>query len=83
MKKQKNSGKILKFLFLPDEHDPSSLLEEEGRDEFEERIEKAMVLSDYIFRLILNKYGDSIEEKAAASKAVSYTHLTLPTKRVV
>ena len=23
-------GKILKFLFLPDEHDPSSLLEEEG-----------------------------------------------------
>ena len=27
-----------------------------------------MVLSDYIFRLILNKYGDSIEEKAAASK---------------
>ena len=61
-------GKILKFLFLPDEHDPSSLLEEEGRDEFEERIEKAMVLSDYIFRLILNKYGDSIEEKAAASK---------------
>ena len=61
-------GKILKFLFLPDEHDPSSLLEEEGRDEFEERIEKAMVLSDYIFRLILDKYGDSIEEKAAASK---------------
>ena len=61
-------GKILKFLFLPDEHDPSSLLEEEGRDEFEERIEKSMVLSDYIFRLILNKYGDSIEEKAAASK---------------
>ena len=61
-------GKILKFLFLPNEHDPSSLLEEEGRDEFEERIEKAMVLSDYIFRLILNKYGDSIEEKAAASK---------------
>ena len=61
-------GKILKFLFLPNEHDPSSLLEEEGRDEFEERIEKAMVLSDYIFRLILDKYGDSIEEKAAASK---------------
>ena len=61
-------GKILKFLFLPNQHDPSSLLEEEGRDEFEERIEKAMVLSDYIFRLILDKYGDSIEEKAAASK---------------
>ena len=61
-------GKILKFLFLPDGHDPSSLLEEEGRGEFEERIEKAMVLSDYIFKLILIKYGDSIEEKAAASK---------------
>lgn len=61
-------GKILKFLFLPDAHDPSSLLEEEGRDEFEERIDKAMVLSEYIFNLVLNKHGNSIEEKAAASK---------------
>ena len=61
-------GKILKFLFLPDAHDPSSLLEDEGRDEFEERLDKAMVLSDYIFNLILNKHGNSIEEKAAASK---------------
>ena len=61
-------GKILKFLFLPDAHDPSSLLEDEGRDEFEERLDKAMVLSEYIFNLILNKHGNSIEEKAAASK---------------
>ena len=61
-------GKILKFLFLPDNEDPSSLLEKEGKEEFEKRIESSKVLSDYLFELVLNKYDDSIENKAAASK---------------
>ena len=60
-------GKILKFLFLPNNEDPSSLLEKEGKEEFEKRIESSRVLSDYLFELVLNKYDDSI--------AVSYTHL--------
>ena len=61
-------GKILKFLFLPNNEDPSSLLEKEGKEEFEKRIESSRVLSDYLFELVLNKYDDSIENKAAASK---------------
>ena len=54
-------GKILKFLFLPNNEDPSSLLEKEGKEEFEKRIESSRVLSDYLFELVLNKYDDSIE----------------------
>ena len=61
-------GKILKFLFLPNNEDPSSLLEKEGKEEFEKRIESSRVLSDYLFELVLNKYDDTIENKAAASK---------------
>ena len=33
-------GKILKFLFLPDEHDPSSLLEEEGEMNLKKELRK-------------------------------------------
>ena len=60
-------GKFLNFYFFYNE-DPSSLLEKEGKEEFEKRIESSRVLSDYLFELVLNKYDDSIENKAAASK---------------
>ncbi|MDA9595216.1 DNA primase, partial [SAR86 cluster bacterium] len=61
-------GKKVKFLFLPEGEDPSSLLEKEGKDEFENRIENAKVLSEYLFEKILIKYDESIESKASASK---------------
>ena len=61
-------GRILKFLFLPDSEDPSSLLEKEGKEQFEKRIDSSKVLSEYLFESILNKYDETLENKAAAAK---------------
>ena len=72
-------GKKVKFLFLPEGEDPSSLLEKEGKDEFENRIENAKVLSEYLFEKILIKYDESIESKASASKEFLETVKIMPT----
>ncbi len=61
-------GKKIKFMFLPEGEDPSSLLEKEGKEEFEKRIENSKVLSEYLFENILKKYDDSVESKASAMK---------------
>ena len=61
-------GKRVKFLFLPEKHDPASLLLEKGKDELSELIIKATNLSDYLFESILEKHDSSLEAKAAASK---------------
>ena len=61
-------GKKIKFMFLPEGEDPSSLLEKEGKEEFEKRIGNSKVLSEYLFENILKKYDDSIESKASAMK---------------
>ncbi|HKR36877.1 MAG TPA: DNA primase [Steroidobacteraceae bacterium] len=44
---QVREGRQLRFLFLPDGHDPDSLVGEEGREAFEARLAKAMPLSEY------------------------------------
>ena len=61
-------GKRVKFLFLPDNHDPASLLLEKGKDELSKLINDGKNLSDYLFESILEKYDSSLEGKAAASK---------------
>jgi DNA primase len=43
-------GRELRFLFLPDGHDPDSLVAEEGREAFESRIGGALPLSEYLVR---------------------------------
>lgn len=40
-------GRQLRFLFLPDGHDPDSLVGAEGREAFEARIKQALPLSEY------------------------------------
>ena len=71
-------GKKIKFLFLPEGEDPSSLLEKEGKEEFEKRIENSKVLSEYLFENILKKYDDSIESKASAMKEFLDTMKLMP-----
>lgn len=44
---QVREGRQIRFLFLPDGHDPDSLVGEEGREAFEARIKRAMPLSEY------------------------------------
>ena len=71
-------GKKIRFMFLPEGEDPSSLLEKEGKEEFENRIENSKVLSDYLFENILKKYDDSIESKASAMKEFLDTMKLMP-----
>jgi DNA primase len=44
---QIRDGRQIRFLFLPDGHDPDSLVGEEGREAFEARLQKALSLSEY------------------------------------
>jgi DNA primase len=41
-------GRRIQFLFLPDGHDPDTLVAEEGREAFERRVAGAMPLSEYL-----------------------------------
>src|SRR3984885_840708 len=43
-------GREIKFLFLPEGHDPDSLVGEEGRENFEKRLASAEPLSEYLVR---------------------------------
>jgi DNA primase len=43
-------GREIRFLFLPDGHDPDSLVGEEGREAFEARLTSALPLSEYLVR---------------------------------
>ncbi|GFE81216.1 DNA primase [Steroidobacter agaridevorans] len=44
---QVREGRQIRFLFLPEGHDPDTLVGEEGREAFEARIKQAMPLSEY------------------------------------
>jgi DNA primase len=44
---QVREGRQIRFLFLPDGHDPDSLVGEEGREAFEGRLKQALPLSEY------------------------------------
>jgi len=44
---QVREGRQIRFLFLPDGHDPDSLVGAEGREAFEARITQALPLSEY------------------------------------
>jgi len=41
-------GRQIRFLFLPEGHDPDSLVGEEGRDAFEKRLDGSLPLSEYL-----------------------------------
>ena len=48
---QADEGREIRFLFLPEGHDPDTLVGEEGRDAFEKRLETTTLsLTDYLVR---------------------------------
>jgi DNA primase len=47
---QVREGRQIRFLFLPDGHDPDSLVGEEGKDAFEARIGQSLSLSEYFLK---------------------------------
>ena len=45
-----NDNKIIKFLFLPTEHDPDSYIRELGTEAFEQQVHEAMPLSQFFLK---------------------------------
>ncbi len=52
---QLQDGKTLKFMFLPDGEDPDSMVRQEGKEAFEQRIAQAKPLSDFLFEHLLKQ----------------------------
>jgi DNA primase len=50
-------GRQVRFLFLPEGHDPDSLVREEGKERFEQRVAAAETLSEFMLSL-LSKQAD-------------------------
>jgi DNA primase len=62
-------GRSIRFLMLPDSHDPDSLVREEGPERFEARLAQAQPLSDYFFKHLAEPLDlESIEGRAALVK---------------
>jgi DNA primase len=63
---QVREGRQIRFLFLPDGHDPDSLVGEEGREAFETRIKQAMPLSEYF----INQLSAQVDIKSIDGRAL-------------
>jgi DNA primase len=63
-------GREIRFLFLPEGHDPDSLVGAEGRDAFEKRLSQALPLSEYLVRE-LTAQGDLTHADGRASFAAA------------
>ncbi|MFZ6772853.1 DNA primase [Undibacterium sp. SXout7W] len=48
-----NDDKVIKFLFLPAEHDPDSFIREFGADAFDQEVRDAMPLSQFLVREVV------------------------------
>jgi DNA primase len=64
-------GRELKFMFLPDGHDPDTLVAEEGREAFEARLKTALPLSEYLVQQLTVELDLAHEEGRAKLKALA------------
>ncbi|MFL1731731.1 DNA primase [Moraxella oculi] len=64
-----HDGKQLKFLTLPDNHDPDTYIKEHGVDAMNSQIQHAVSTSDYVFRVLTNRYDIQFPENKAAAMA--------------
>ena len=69
----------MKFLFLPDGEDPASLLETETKQEFEQRAQSSLMLSEYFVQRLSNAVGTgSLEKKAKLATQATALLKTMP-----
>jgi len=62
-------GRQIRFLVLPDGHDPDSLVRAEGADVFLNRLDAALPFSDYFFRCLARRLDlGTLEGRAALVK---------------
>ncbi len=66
------NDRSIRFLMLPEAHDPDSLVREEGNEGFGRRMAEAQQLSDYFFQHLSENLGlDSIEGRSALFQKAS------------
>ena len=58
-------GREIRFLFLPEGHDPDSLVGEEGREAFEARVRQAQPLSEYFIK----RLGEQVDVNSIDSRS--------------
>lgn len=58
-------GYQARFLFLPDNEDPDSLIRQEGTEAFRQRLQQALSLSDYLFQHLQETVDSSTREGKA------------------
>ena len=66
-----HDGREFKFMFLPDGHDPDTLVAADGAQQFEERLKCALPLSDYLVRELTAEVDLAHEEGRARLKALA------------
>ena len=64
-------GRELKFMFLPEGHDPDSLVADEGREAFESRLKAAWPLSEYLVQQLTAELDLSHVDGRAKLKALA------------
>ena len=67
---QIREGRQIRFLFLPDGHDPDSLVGEEGREAFEARLQQAVPLSEYFISHLSSQVDmQSVDGRAGSASS--------------
>lgn len=64
-------GRELKFMFLPDGHDPDTWVAEIGKDAFEEKLKSSLSLSSYLIRELLLQVNVAEIDGRAKLKALA------------
>lgn len=62
-------GKQLKFLTLPNNHDPDTYIKAHGTDAMRAQIEGALSTSEYVFDVLSSRYDVNLPENKAAAMA--------------
>ena len=65
---QVTDNKTIKFLFLPQEHDPDSFVRERGFEAFEQEIHEAMPLSQFLIREAVGEHDMTTPEGRARAQ---------------
>lgn len=73
-------GRVIKFLFLPENHDPDSYVRQYGRANFEQSLTEAVLLTDYLFihqlKQLANDYNQ--HDLSTVESKVNYIKLCKP-----
>ena len=64
-------GRELKFMFLPEGHDPDTLVAEIGKEAFEEQLKASLSLSSYLIRELLQQVNVAEIDGRAKLKALA------------